>query len=121
MSAKAVRPAAFHPDRLMQVFEHLIRNALVHRGDAAPRVRIDAAPHDDGWQLTVRDNGPGIEPTALERIFLPFERLKGKQLGGTGLGLTICRAIVERHGGKIWAESEPGEGAVFSFVLPASA
>jgi signal transduction histidine kinase len=105
----------------MQVFEHLIRNALLHRGDAAPRIRIEAAPHDEGWLLTVRDNGPGIEASALERIFLPFERLKGKQLGGAGLGLTTCRAIIERHGGRIWAESSPGDGATFCFVLPAEA
>jgi len=107
-----------HPDRLMQLFENLIRNALVHRSEATPRVRIEAARQADGWLFTVHDNGSGMEESSLEKIFLPFERLKGKQLGGAGLGLTICRLIVERHGGRIWAESKPGEGAKFYFVLP---
>jgi signal transduction histidine kinase len=108
-----------NPDRLMQVFEHLIRNAIVHRADGAqPRITIDAKEDPPGWLFTIRDNGPGIEESALEKVFLPFERLKGKQLGGAGLGLAICRVIVERHGGRIWAESKAGEGATFCFVLP---
>lgn len=107
-----------HPDRLMQLFENLVRNAVDHRGSAAPRIRIDAARHPEGWLFTVGDNGPGVAPASLEAIFLPFERLPGKGPAGAGLGLAICRTIVERHGGRTWAESQPGTGAAFRFTLP---
>ena len=107
-----------NPDRMMQVFENLIRNAIVHRGETSPRIRIDASRQPEGWLFAVRDNGPGIEASLVEKVFLPFEQLKGKQVGGAGLGLTICRLIIERHGGRIWAESKPGGGATFYFVLP---
>jgi light-regulated signal transduction histidine kinase (bacteriophytochrome) len=108
-----------NPDRLMQVFENLIRNALAHRGQSAPRVHIDAARQAEDWLFTVRDNGPGIEAAFLESIFTPFERLQHKERWGAGLGLAVCRAIVERHGGRIWAESQPESGATFCFTLPA--
>jgi signal transduction histidine kinase len=71
------------------------------------------------WLFTVRDNGPGIEAAFLESIFTPFERLQVKERWGAGLGLAICRAIVERHGGHIWAESQPESGATLCFTLPA--
>ena len=73
------------------------------------------------WVFAVRDNGPGVEGAALERIFRPFERLKGGDRTGAGLGLAISRAIVERHGGRMWAESKPGDGATFYFTLPKEA
>jgi len=104
-------------DRLMQVFEHLLRNALAYRGETPPRISIDAARQGEDWLLTVRDNGPGVEAESLEKIFRPFERLQAKS--GTGMGLAICRAIVERHGGRIWAESDGQRGSVFCFTLPA--
>jgi signal transduction histidine kinase len=107
-----------NPDRLMQVFENLLRNALVHRGQDAPRIDIGAGRQAEGWLFTVRDNGPGVEAEFLESIFMPFERLQGKERGGSGLGLTICREIVERHGGRIWAESQPEGGTTFCFTLP---
>jgi light-regulated signal transduction histidine kinase (bacteriophytochrome) len=107
------------PDRLMQVWESLLRNALVHRGRAAPHIEINASPHEDDWLLSVRDNGPGVEAALLERIFVPFERLDSGPRQGAGLGLAICRAIIERHGGHIWAESQPEGGATFYFTLPA--
>uniref|UniRef100_Q026N9 histidine kinase n=1 Tax=Solibacter usitatus (strain Ellin6076) TaxID=234267 RepID=Q026N9_SOLUE len=103
------------PDRLMQVFEQLLRNALVHRGEDPPRVSIQAAKHAEGWLFTVRDNGPGLEAESLESIFRPFERLNSN--GGAGLGLAICREIIQRHGGRIWAESAPG-GTTICFTLP---
>ncbi len=109
-----------NPDRLMQVFECLLRNAVDHRGRMAPRIRIDAARHPDGWVFTVRDNGPGVDAASLETIFLPFERAPSKELARAGMGLAICRAIVERHGGRAWAESQPGNGAAVCFTLPAS-
>lgn len=106
-------------DRLTQVFEHLLRNALVHRGQAIPRIQIGADKQAEGWLFTVRDNGPGLEADSLERIFMPFERLQGRERPGAGLGLAICRAVVQRHGGRIWAESQAGSGATFRFTLPA--
>lgn len=106
------------PDRIGDLLENLVRNALVHRDSNAARVQISADEQSDRWLFRVRDNGPGIESTCLERIFEPFERLRGSQAAGPGLGLTICRAIVEKHGGRIWAESEPGGGATFFFTLP---
>lgn len=107
-----------NPDRLMRVFENLVRNALVHRGPEAPRIHISAEKQADHWLFAVRDQGPGVEAEFLESIFAPFERLAGHQVPGAGLGLAICRAVVERHGGRIWAESQPGQGATFYFTLP---
>lgn len=106
------------PDRLADVLENLLRNALRHRGEASPRIRITAEKQSGGWLLAVQDNGPGIESAYLESIFKPFERLQGREREGPGLGLTICRAIVERHGGAIWAESRAGKGNTFFLTLP---
>lgn len=106
------------PDRLMQLFENLLRNALRHRGQAPPRIHISAATHAEGWLFALRDNGPGIEAANLESIFQPFRRVHSGEPAGPGLGLAVCRAIVERHGGRIWAESRYGEGCTFLFTLP---
>ena len=104
-------------DRLMQLFEYLIDRALRHRGPEDPRIRISAESRDDGWLFQVWNNGPQIEAEFAENIFQPFERLDGKERPGPGLA--VCRVIVERHGGKIWAESPPGGGCLFCFTLPA--
>ena len=106
-------------DRLVQIFDILLRNALHHRGDRPPRIHISAERQDNEWLFIVRDNGPGIETEYLERVFQPFERLQAAHTGGAGMGLTICRAIVERHGGRIRVESELGAGSTFLFTLPA--
>jgi signal transduction histidine kinase len=106
-------------DRLMQVFEQLLRNVLVHRGEAPPRVSIQAGKHKEGWLFTVRDNGPGLEAELLETVFKPFERLNSN--AGAGLGLAICREIIQRHGGRIWAESPSGGGTAICFTLPEAA
>jgi signal transduction histidine kinase len=116
------------PDRLVQVFEKLLQNALRHSGVSAPRIHISAdkrpapeAPEwnkQDEWLFAVRDNGPGIEADYLDLIFKPFERLHSER-EGVGMGLAICRVIVERHGGRLWAESTPGIGSTFFFALPA--
>ena len=112
-------------DRLMQLFENLLLNALRRRGEISPRIHITAATHAEGWLFTVRDNGPCIEAADLERIFQPFARWHGEDRPGSGLGLAICREIVERHGGRIWAESPDGSGSAdgsggaFLFTLPA--
>jgi len=107
------------PDRLMEVFENLLHNALRHRGAEPPQIQVTVERRGDEWLLAVRDNGPGVEAAYLESIFRPFVRLHGRQHAGPGLGLAICRVIVERHGGRIWAESAPGAGAAFLFTLPA--
>jgi signal transduction histidine kinase len=104
------------PDRLMQLFENLLRNAIQHRGDAAPRIHISAREQDGDRIFSVSDNGPGIAAEDLERIFRPFERLSGDR-GGAGLGLSICREIVSGHAGRIWAESVVGSGTTFYFTI----
>jgi light-regulated signal transduction histidine kinase (bacteriophytochrome) len=108
-----------NPDRLLQVLENLIRNALVHRGQVAPHIHVSAVRHAEEWLFAVHDNGPGVDAASLQKMFMPFERLQGSERPGSGLGLAICREIVERHGGRIWAESQPGCGATFYFTLPA--
>ena len=104
---------------LTQLFQNLIGNAVKFHGPAAPRVRLTAEETPEGWTLGVRDNGIGIKKEYSEQIFAPFKRLHGRgSYEGTGIGLAICRKIVERHGGVIWVESEPGMGADFRFTLP---
>jgi len=108
-----------NPDRLSQLLEILLLNGVRHRGKEPPRIHVSAERQGADWVFAVRDNGPGIESAYLERVFKPFERLRGKELPGPGLGLAIARLIAERHGGKMWAESRPGSGATFLFTLPA--
>jgi signal transduction histidine kinase len=105
------------PDRLMQLFENLLRNAIQHRGDPAPHIQVSAQQQNGEWLFAVHDNGPGIEAEDLGRIFRPFERLR-RDRGGAGLGLTICREIVLTHRGRIWAESVVGRGTTVYFTLP---
>jgi PAS domain S-box-containing protein len=107
--------------QLTQLFQNLIGNALKFRGDLSPCVEIDAERQDEEWVFHVRDNGIGIAPEYFERIFLMFQRLHSKrEYPGTGIGLTICKKIVERHGGRIWIESEQGKGTTFYFSIPVS-
>lgn len=106
-----------NPDRLAQVFEILISNALRHGTEVPPRIQISAERKSDQWLFAVRDNGQGIEPGSLERIFKPYERLHRREGEGVGLGLAICRALVERHGGRLWAESDGQSGSTFLFTL----
>lgn len=103
---------------LVQLYQNLIGNALKFHGDAPPQIRLTAEETPDGWLLGVADNGIGIKTEYAEQIFAPFKRLHGRsEYEGTGIGLAICRKIVERHGGRIWVESAPGEGAYFKFTL----
>ena len=108
--------------QLEQVFEQLLRNAIESRGDAPPRIHVAASRSEDYWVVSVRDNGKGIDPAQLERVFTLFaRRAAGRQAPGTGMGLAVCRKIVARHGGRIWAASEgAGKGATFFFTLPDS-
>jgi len=100
------------------VFRALISNACKFRGEKALHIHIGAAQEGSEVILSVQDNGTGFNPAYQERIFRPFERLSGKQYPGSGLGLTLAKKIVGQHGGKIWAESKPGEGATIRFSLP---
>jgi light-regulated signal transduction histidine kinase (bacteriophytochrome) len=105
--------------QLAQLFQNLIENALKFRGEAPPRIHIGAKETDTGWQFAVRDNGIGFEQKYADRVFVLFQRLHTREeYTGTGIGLAICQKIVERHGGRIWVESEPGEGTTFYFTLP---
>ena len=107
--------------QLVQLLQNLVSNAIKFRGEVAPEVHVSARRQGDEWTFSVRDNGIGIDPQHWERIFTIFQRLhaSGKH-AGTGIGLSICKKIVERHDGRIWLESEPGEGATFCFSLPAT-
>jgi light-regulated signal transduction histidine kinase (bacteriophytochrome) len=103
---------------LAQVFENLVGNAIKYRGSAAPRVRIDAQEQGSEWIFSVADDGIGIDKQYHEIIFGVFKRLHGREISGTGIGLPICRRIVEGYGGKIRVASEPGKGSTFYFSLP---
>jgi two-component system, chemotaxis family, sensor kinase Cph1 len=106
--------------QFMQVFQNLIGNALKFRGELPPRIHVGAQQKDDRWVFSVQDNGIGIEPEYFERIFQIFQRLHTrKKYPGTGIGLAICKKIVERHGGTLWVESQPGQGSTFYFSIPA--
>jgi PAS domain S-box-containing protein len=103
---------------LMQLFQNLISNSIKYRGQATPRIHVSAERDGEGWRFAVRDNGIGIDPQDAERVFGMFKRLHGSEIPGTGIGLAICKKVVERQGGKIWLESEPGRGATFKFTIP---
>ena len=104
---------------LTMLFQNLISNSIKFRGDVAPKIQVSAQKDPEGWLFSVRDNGIGIEPQDSDRVFGMFKRLHGSEIPGTGIGLALCRKIVERRGGRIWVESEAGHGATFKFIVPA--
>lgn len=107
------------PELLRPALLNLIANAVKFTRDVpSPHVQIGAQPIEGGVEVFVRDNGPGFEPAAAARLFSPFVRLHGAQYEGHGVGLSIVRRAIERHGGRVWAEGETGRGAVFRFCLP---
>ena len=103
---------------LVQVFQNLIGNSIKYRGQAAPRIHISAVRTTEGWLFSVQDNGIGIDPEDAESVFAMFKRLHGREIPGTGIGLALCKKVVERRGGRIWVESQAGRGAVFKFTIP---
>jgi light-regulated signal transduction histidine kinase (bacteriophytochrome) len=106
--------------QLTQVFQNLIGNAIKYRGTGVPRVHVSARTEDPKEQIfSVRDNGMGIDPKYFDRIFGLFQRLHGRgEFAGTGIGLSICKKILERLGGRIWVESQLDQGSTFHFALP---
>ena len=107
-----------NPLHLTRVFQNLIGNALKYRSNEPPRVNVTASEEAQHWVFAVEDNGIGIEPEYRAQIFGIFKRLHGSEYPGAGIGLAICKKIVDRHGGTIWVESEPGKGSRFCFTLP---
>jgi signal transduction histidine kinase len=107
-------------DQLRQLFQNVLANALEYCGDERPQIHVGARREGGNWVVSVSDEGIGIDPADEERIFEVFQRLHShEEHAGTGIGLALCRRIVERHGGEIWVDAEPGEGATFRFTLPA--
>ena len=105
--------------QLLQVFQNLIGNAIKFRGADSPQIHVRSVKDKKEWIFSIKDNGIGIEARHLDRIFVIFQRLhKRSQYEGTGMGLAIVKKIVERHGGRVWAESEPGAGTTFYFTIP---
>ena len=103
---------------LMQLFQNLISNSIKYRSKETPKIHISAERDGEGWRFAVRDNGIGIDQQDAGRVFGMFKRLHGSEIPGTGIGLAICKKVVERQGGRIWLESDPGRGATFKFTIP---
>ncbi len=104
---------------LTSLFQNLLSNSIKYRSRETPKIHISAERDGEGWLFAVRDNGIGIDPQYADRVFGMFKRLHGKEIPGTGIGLALCRKIIERKGGRIWVESEEGKGAAFRFTIPA--
>ncbi len=107
------------PTQLVQLFQNLVGNAIKFRSERPLRIHLSMAAHEAEWLFCLRDNGLGFDPRHAERIFLAFQRLNSRRnFSGSGIGLAVCKKVVERHGGRIWATSQPGIGSEFHFTLP---
>jgi light-regulated signal transduction histidine kinase (bacteriophytochrome) len=105
--------------QLIQLFQNLIINGIKFHSEEAPKIYISAGKKESEWVFSVSDNGIGIDPQYSKKIFEVFRRLhKKEEYPGTGIGLAVCKKIIERHGGHIWVESELGKGSTFYFTLP---
>jgi light-regulated signal transduction histidine kinase (bacteriophytochrome) len=106
------------PSQLTLVFQNLIGNAIKFRSEEPPRIEIGVTREGREYVVSVADNGPGFDPQYAQQIFLPFKRLHGPDTPGSGIGLATCQRIIERMGGRIWAQATAGKGATFYFALP---
>jgi light-regulated signal transduction histidine kinase (bacteriophytochrome) len=108
------------PTQLIQLFQNLISNGIKFRGEAPAQIDIEASQKEDDWLFSVQDNGIGLDPQYADQIFVIFQRLNNRiTYPGTGIGLAVCKKIVERHGGKIWVQSKLNQGSTFYFTIPA--
>jgi light-regulated signal transduction histidine kinase (bacteriophytochrome) len=109
-----------NPNQMGLLLQNLIANSLKFRDENSPMIHLSARQEGGEWVISIRDNGIGFDPQYAEAIFKVFKRMHSQETyPGTGIGLAICKKIVERHGGRIWAESQPGDGATFYFTIPA--
>jgi light-regulated signal transduction histidine kinase (bacteriophytochrome) len=107
------------PSQIPALLQNLLSNALKFADKIPARVHLGVEERDDEWQISVRDEGIGLDPANFDRVFVMFQRLHTeKEFPGSGIGLAICKRIVERHGGRIWVESERDRGATFNFTIP---
>jgi PAS domain S-box-containing protein len=119
ITATSLPTVSANPVQMGQLFQNLIANSIKFRGESSPKIHLNAQLQEQKWLISIQDNGIGIKSEYSERIFVIFQRLHNRsKYPGTGIGLAICRKIVERHGGEIWLESELGKGTIFYFTLP---
>lgn len=118
VESESLPSIAAHENQIVPLFQNLIGNAIKYRSSEPPRIRIFVREVEGRREFAVADNGMGIAPEYHEKIFGVFKRLHGKKIPGTGIGLAICQRVVERYGGRIWVQSEAGQGATFYFTLP---